>query len=275
MPARIRLLVIDPQNDFCDGPANGALPVPGAYDDLTRLAAMVDRLGGKLDDIDVTLDSHHTIDIAHPAWWIDSSGTSPAPFTMISARDVETGVWSARNPAWQARSLAYVRELERSGKYNLLIWPVHCLIGSVGHAVHPGLQAALRRWEEREFAMVNFVTKGSNPFTEHYSAVSAEVPDPEDPTTLLNGDLINDLRTSDQILIAGQALSHCVRTTVLDIAQNIGAEHIRKFVFLKDASSPVPMNGNGPDFPAIGQQFIRDMQARGMQVSTTTSFLAS
>lgn len=38
MAAKIRLLIIDPQNDFCDGPSNGSLPVAGAYDDMTRLA---------------------------------------------------------------------------------------------------------------------------------------------------------------------------------------------------------------------------------------------
>lgn len=46
MSDRIRLLIIDPQMDFCDGPANGALPVPGAYADMTRLATLIDRLGG-------------------------------------------------------------------------------------------------------------------------------------------------------------------------------------------------------------------------------------
>lgn len=274
MPAKIRLLVIDPQVDFCDGPAAGALPVPGAWDDMERLAAMVARLGSRIDDIDVTLDSHRTIDIAHPAWWVDAKGANPPPFTMISSADVSAGVWMPRNPAWRARSLDYVRRLEAAGKYVLLIWPPHCLIGSPGHAVQPTLFAALRRWEEREFGMVNFVTKGSNPFTEHYSAVAAEVPDPEDPSTLLNADLIDALRGSDVVLIAGEALSHCLKSTVTDIADNIGAEHVRKFVLLTDCTSPVPAVPGGPDFPELGRRFVADMQARGMQVSTSTSFLA-
>jgi len=274
MPAKIRLLVIDPQVDFCDGPAAGALPVPGAWDDMERLAAMVARLGSRIDDIDVTLDSHRTIDIAHPAWWVDAKGANPPPFTMISSADVSAGAWMPRNPAWRARSLDYVRRLEAAGKYVLLIWPPHCLIGSPGHAVQPTLFAALRRWEEREFGMVNFVTKGSNPFTEHYSAVAAEVPDPEDPSTLLNADLIDALRGSDVVLIAGEALSHCLKSTVTDIADNIGPEHVRKFVLLTDCTSPVPAVPGGPDFPELGRRFVADMQARGMQVSTSTTFLA-
>src|SRR5580692_3193114 len=85
MPAKIRLLIIDPQNDFCDGPSNGSLPVTGAYDDMTRLASMLDRLGHRIDDISVTLDSHRTIDVAHSPFWVDSKGVSPSPFTMITA----------------------------------------------------------------------------------------------------------------------------------------------------------------------------------------------
>lgn len=274
MPAKIRLLIIDPQVDFCDGLANGALPVPGAYDDMVRLAALVDRLGSKLDDIDVTLDSHRTIDVAHPAWWVDSKGSSPAPFTLISAASVEAGVWSPRNPAWRQRSIEYLRQLEANGKYPHTIWPPHCLIGSPGHAVHPVLFTALRRWEDREFGMINFVTKGSNPFTEHFSAVAAEVPDPSDPDTMLNVALIDALRDSDIILIAGEALSHCVKSTVTDIADNIGDDHVRKFVFLTDCSSPVPAVPNGPDFPALGKQFIEDMKKRGMRTATSVDFLA-
>ena len=271
---RIRLLIIDPQVDFCDGQANGALPVSGAYNDMVRLAAFIDRMGARIDDISVTLDSHRTIDIAHPAWWINSKGTNPAPFTLITVADVEAGVWTPRNPAFRQRSLDYVRKLETNGKYVLIIWPEHCLIGSPGHAVHPVLFDALRRWEKNEFAMINYVTKGANPFTEHYSAVQAEVPDPQDPDTMLNSDLITSLQDSDVILIAGEALSHCVKATVTDIADSIGPEHVRKFVFLEDCSSPVAAVPGGPDFPAIGQAFVADMKKRGMQTSLSTTYLA-
>ena len=60
---QVELLIIDPQVDFCD-PA-GALYVTGADGDITRLARMVRRLAPKLDDIHVTLDSHHFVDVAH------------------------------------------------------------------------------------------------------------------------------------------------------------------------------------------------------------------
>ena len=77
------LLIIDPQIDFCD--PKGALFVTGADRDVTRLAAMVRRLAPKLDNIHVTLDSHHFVDIAHPIFWKDGSGSAPTPFIIITA----------------------------------------------------------------------------------------------------------------------------------------------------------------------------------------------
>lgn len=277
MPAKIRLLIIDPQIDFMDGPAiiNSTLPVPGAWDDMLRLSTMVDRLGSRLDDIAVTLDSHHPVDVAHSPFWVNSQGAHPAPFTMITAADVAAGVWTPRNPSWRARMLDYVQKLDAAGKYTLFIWPTHCLIGSPGASVQPDLFASLRRWEEREFGVVNYVTKGTNIFTEHYSAVAAEVADPSDPGTLLNADLIDSLRDSDVILIAGEALSHCVLSTVQDIADNIGDEHVRKFVLLTDCSSPVQPVPGSPDFPAIAQKWVDGMKIRGMKTSTSTTYLAA
>ena len=81
---RIHLLIIDPQNDFCD-PQHGSLYVPGADTDMQRLADMITQMKHQLCDIHVTLDSHHLIDIAHPAFWQDSLGNPPAAFTQITA----------------------------------------------------------------------------------------------------------------------------------------------------------------------------------------------
>lgn len=63
---KVHLVIIDPQIDFMDSKGS-ALPVPGANADMNRLAAMIGRVGNKLEDIHVTLDSHRIIDIAHPA----------------------------------------------------------------------------------------------------------------------------------------------------------------------------------------------------------------
>lgn len=260
----LRIVGIDWQNDFVD--PNGALYVPGADEDAKRCAKMIERLMDKITDMHMTLDSHHFVDIAHPIFWINSSGDHPPIFTNISVEDVKDGVWKPYNPADSKRALAYVKSLRDNQRYELTIWPPHCLIGSWGYGVYPVIYEQLIKWEGK-FAMVDFVTKGSNLYTEHYSAVQADVPDPEDPETMMNTPLVETLEEADIIAITGQALSHCLANTVRDIANYFGDESIKKLVLIRDCTSNVA----GCD--ALGEDFIKEMTARGMQVSTSTEFL--
>lgn len=293
----IQLLIIDPQNDFCwPGidmssmtasekaiiEANvrpeiinpGSLFVPGADADMARLAAMIDRIGKKLTDIHVTLDSHHYVDIAHPVFWINSQGQHPGDydFTQITKEDVANGVWKPFNPDFKERVLEYVTQLELNGRYPLCVWPVHCDIATWGYAIIPVLQEALHNWES-DFAMVDKVTKGSNFWTEHYSAVQADVPDPEDPGTQLNMGLIEILQEADIILLSGEAKSHCLANTVIDIADNFGEENIKKMILLEDCTSNVPDPPGTTLFTDISNKFVSDMVARGMQISNSVDFL--
>lgn len=267
----IQLLIIDPQNDFMDEPTS-ALRVAGATADMKRLAQLVSRIGKKLSDIHVTLDSHRVVDVGHPGFWRDQNGNNPSPFTMIKSDDIANGIWSPRDPMLVPRMLAYAQELERNGQYNVMVWPEHCLIGSPGHNVQPDLLSVLQVWERTEFASINYVTKGTNIYTEHYGALQAEVPDPKDPDTSLNTELLQMMEDADIILVAGEASSHCVLSTVNQIANNIGAEHVKKFVLLTDCMSPVGALP-GVDFPAIASAWMKDMERKGMKLSTSTSFL--
>lgn len=267
---KVHLLVIDPQNDFIDTPNSpGSLAVPGAYNDSLRLAGFITRIGQKLDDIHVTMDCHHILDVAHPLFWKNSaSGKNPNPFTVITEADISGNMWVPQDQSLIPRMLKYVKALETSHRYPLMIWPPHCLIGSPGNNVQKDIYDALCVWEKANIAQVDYVTKGSNPFTEHYSAVKAEVPDLNDPSTNLNTTLINILSGADQILIAGQALSHCVANTVRDIADNFGDDNVKKMVLLEDCSS------NVPNCEQMGADFIKDMTKRGMKVTTTVAYMA-
>lgn len=258
------LLVIDPQRDFCH--SSGSLFVPGADDDMSRVSDLVGRLNP--DDIHITLDSHHQIDISHPIFYIDSNGNHPPPFTILNSQLLKDGVWRTTNPAFQDRALEYELALEANNRYPHCIWPVHCDIASVGYTIVSPLYEALVKWEVDNFAMVDKVTKGSNFWTEHYSAVQADVPDHEDLGTMLNTKLIETLENDkvDFILIAGEALSHCVANTITDIADNFGEDNIKKFILLEDATS------NVPNFESLGEDFVDNMKARGMQTAKTTDF---
>jgi len=264
---RTELLIIDPQVDFCD--PNGSLFVQGAVEDMQRLSKFIDAFSRKLDDISVTLDSHHLNDVAHPSFWRGTDGKAPDPFTIISHQDVVDGVWTPALPSLFNKMKEYTKTLEDGGRYPLCIWPPHCLIGSAGHNVVPELFDSLKKWEADRFGMVNYVTKGSNIFTEHYSAVKAEVPDAEDPTTQLNTRLINQLLQVDVLYVAGEAGSHCLANTVRDIVEAFNDESaISKIHLLKDATSPVPT------FEQLQDDFITEMQGRGMVVETIDDLLA-
>jgi nicotinamidase-related amidase len=267
----VQLLIIDPQEDFCN--PKGSLYVPGAEKDMGRLATLVRRLKDKLDDVHVTLDSHHLVDIAHPIFWVNSAGQHPAPFTIITADDVRQGRWTTYLPSYRQRALEYLEALERGGRYPHCIWPPHCLIGTPGSNIHSALLPALLEWEQ-QFAIVDKVTKGSNPWTEHFSAVQAEVPDPTDPDTQLNTRLIQVLEQADMVLLAGEASTHCVANTVRDIATAFSdPAYVQKKVLLTDGISPVPDPPGTTLFSDLYRAFLADLTAKGMKTATTVDIL--
>jgi nicotinamidase-related amidase len=300
---RTELLIIDPQNDFCDLPADWcppdpssgarcapALPVPGAHADLQRLAAFIGRAGAGLQAITITLDSHHRHDIAHPGFWQCGDGAAVQPFTPITAQQVRDGQFAPRQASALPRTLAYLDALEAGGRYTLMVWPVHCQIGSWGHAVHAGVQAACNVWADQAIkeapgrsqasltpsgggsgplplpggtgSPVHAVFKGSNPWTEHYSAVQAEVPDPADADTGLNHALLARLDAAGRILVAGQASSHCVKATAEHLVAHLPGGQPERITLLTDGMSPVA------GFEAQQMAFFSAMRQAGVRLAT-------
>jgi nicotinamidase/pyrazinamidase len=280
MKRNLHLLVIDPQNDFCDlptaylptnpviaGQCGPALPVAGSHADMLRVADLIKGGMHGLSGISITLDSHHRLDIAHPTFWSDEEGKAVNPFTQISAADVRAGKFMPRSLQALPRALAYLDALESAGRYSLMVWPVHCEIGTWGHNVHADVRAAYNQWEEAALGIVNKVVKGTNPWTEHYSAVMAEVLDADDPATQLNRSFIDTLAKADRIYITGEAGSHCVKATTEHIADNFGSENLAKLVLLTDCMSAVS------GFDAQYESFVRDMRARGVQIAKAADVL--
>ena len=203
MSPHITLLIIDPQNDFVD--PHGSLAVTGALEDAERLVKLIEEAGDRIHSIALSLDSHQRFDISHPLWFSDKEGRHPAPFTVITEQDLVDGTW---NPPVEllGQTRTYLRALEQQGRYPHMIWPEHCLIGSEGHAVFPLIQEALQQWSSRP-ARIDYIYKGQNPLTEHFSAVEAEVPDTKDPRTQVNKDLIDQHNESDEVWVSGWARS--------------------------------------------------------------------
>lgn len=257
------LLVIDPQVDFMDLPQS-ALPVPGANADMDRVAAWLQASGPEVQDVVVTLDTHELLDIAHPLFWKDAEGRTPAPFTQVSFAQVLVGDLVPANPNDRDRVLSYLQRLEGQRKYRHMIWPAHCLIGTAGHAVQPALIDAIHGWEAAAGKPAMRVLKGQNRYTEHYSAVRAEVVDERDPGTDTNFKLLSRLDRADRILVAGEALSHCVRATVTDIlyrSDRRAADVAKKLVLFRDATSSVP------GFENQGEEFVEMLKQLGAAVT--------
>lgn len=257
----IHLLVIDPQNDFMDV-EGAALPVAGAVHDMERLAGLIGGLTPSITDITITLDSHHSIGIERPGFWRRGGGGAIQPFTQITAAQVRAGEFTPADCDALPRVLAYLDALEAAGRYKLMVWPVHCEIGTWGHNVYRPVRDAYAQWEAARLRTVRKVFKGMNPATEMYSALQAEVPIEDDEQTQLNRPLIALLDRADVIFIAGEASSHCVRATTEHLASNLPRADASKLVILSDCMSPVS------GFEEQARKFLADMQARGARSMT-------
>jgi len=266
----MRLLIIDPQNDFMDLP-QAALPVPGAQADMRRLAGFVDTLSAQIDAIIVTLDSHAGYGIERTTFWLDAEGAPVAPFTAITAADARAGRFRPRDARRADEADAYLHALEAGGERTLVVWPVHCVLGSWGHNIESGLAGSITRWEEQRARACDRVVKGQNPMTEQYSAFRAEVPRADDARTQLNIALLEQLGKGDDLLVvAGEAASHCVAASGRDmLAARWSPARLRNTVFLTDCMSPVP------GFEAAAQEFLRQLRDAGVACRSAAEVVAA
>lgn len=275
------LVIVDMQNDFMDfvrediypekGRTVGALPVPGAAKDAKRVAKFIRDNGSKLDEINLTHDCHD-LHIATPIMWIDKDGNHPVVFTGISYDDVKSGKWRINSPLekHQKIGLEYLKDLQDEGRYVLTIWPPHCQIGTVGVSIQEDVIAAAIEWRDKYVATLEHVTKGSNPWTEHYSGMKAAKVDPSDSSTALNKRFIQKLQIFDNIYFCGEALNFCVRETMLDIIREFDPDNVKKIILLTDCTSPIPDQPGDNLFKSFADSFMEEATNAGMRTIKST-----
>lgn len=157
------LLVIDAQNDFCEG---GALAVQGG----AGIIPLVNRLAARFDTVIATQDWHTPDQISFA-----SNHAGATPFTEIE--------------------VAYGPQM---------LWPDHCLQGTLGADFHPEVAPAIRR-------ALAVVRKGYNPAVDSYSGFFEN--DHRTATGLAG--LLRD-RGVTRVFLCGLAYDYCVRFTAED-----------------------------------------------------------
>jgi nicotinamidase-related amidase len=285
---RVALLLIDVQNTFCLPEFElfvAGCSGRGALEDAARIAKLLYRRLDRVTQVVATLDTHAAAQIFHPLFWLDERGAHPAPHTVIRLEDVEAGRFRV-NPAL-ATSLEtrkgldvaawgryYARRLAEGGKYPLVVWPYHSMLGGIGHALVSAVEEAVFFHSVARQAPTRLEIKGRHPLTENYSAFRPEVGEDEEGVPLVpqGHELVDQLLSFDEILVAGEARSHCVAWTVDDLLREIQARDpalARNVILLDDCASPVVVPGV-VDFTDAAEAAYARFAAAGMRRARST-----
>lgn len=277
---KVGLLNIDNQVTFCH--PEGELAVGGADEDTRRVVEFVYRNLGRISAIDCTLDTHRAYAVFHPSFVVDQDGNNVPPFTQVSHQDVLDGKWTASPLMASALSvnlmgaqkqlLDYTQKLEGSGRYALMIWPYHAMLGGKGHNLMPGLEEACFFHAIARGSQTHFEVKGTNTWTENYSVLGPEVASLSDGSGVpRSASFLKKLLDYDVLAIAGQAKSHCVAWTIEDLLNEIQLADptlAEKVYLLEDCTSPVVTPDY--DFTPEGNAAFDKFRAAGMHVVKST-----
>lgn len=290
---KLHLLLIDVQKDFCFPEGSlyvGGRSGTGAVDDNRRLCDFIYGNLGIITELTTTMDTHFVFQIFSSTFWLDENDAMPAPHTMIAAADVIGGKYRPNpavaaivcngNYAWlQKQVVYYCEQLEAAGKYQLYLWPPHCLLGGAGHALAGVVQEARLFHSVVRGAQSNCEIKGGNVLTENYSVLRPEVLTRFDgqPLAQKNARFIETLLAADAVVIAGQAASHCVKSSIDDLLEEIvvqDPELARKVYVMTDCMSSVTVpDGSGGfvlDFTPESEAAFKRFEDAGMNLVQST-----
>ncbi|CAN5844322.1 hypothetical protein BH23GEM7_BH23GEM7_05610 [soil metagenome] len=289
---KIHLLLIDVQKDFCF--PEGALYVGGrsgrgAIEDNDRLARFIYRNLGVITETTCTMDTHFPYQIFFPSFWLGEDDLPPAAHQEITVADIRAGrvrpnpalaAWfSGGDYVWLRQQVEfYCQELEKKGKYKLYLWPPHCILGSDGHALAGVVHEARLFHAFARLSRASVEIKGATPLTEYYSVIGPEVMTRHDgePLARRNADFLQILSESDAVIIAGQAASHCVKSTIEDLLESLDERLVRKVYILRDCMSSVAVaDPNEPgcfvfDFTPQAEEALGRFASGGMHVVEST-----
>lgn len=249
------LLIIDMQNDFMQ---DGALPVQGAKADAARLADFLFEYVGCFREVVATMDTHGLNHIFFPGWWEDANGNTVEPFTAITRQDLLQKRYIPR--FHKKETLRYVEGLEQYAKNTLMVWPYHCIANTWGHSLEQNVFDALCFYEAAG-GKVTRVYKGADPLTEMYGVFISEYPEIKNK----NIALLKKVSDYDTIFIAGEAKSHCVLSTVKQLADYMlgKGKPLHKIRLLTDCMSAIA------GFEEYTAKALESLTEKGMKIADT------
>jgi nicotinamidase-related amidase len=287
---KIHLFLVDVQNTFCIPDfelfVRGSSGF-GAIEDNQRLCEFIYRNIGSITGITASMDTHQFIQIFHEVFWIDKNGNHPAPYTLITAEDVNAKKWRFnsqiastlnKDPLEMQDFVSfYVQQLSQSGKYSLTIWPYHAILGGIGHALVSSVEEAVFFHANTRLSQPIYEMKGSNSYSENYSVIKPEVMRDNLGNKIgqKNKRLIESLMCNDALIIAGQAKSHCVAFSIRDLLDElrmIDPKLASKVFLLEDCSSPVVIPGV-IDYTQVANDFYSGFEQAGMHLVKSTKAL--
>lgn len=265
----VNLLLIDMQVDFCH--ENGSLYVPGAEEDIRRVIEFIFRHAANIQKIGCSLDTHLPHQIFHSSWWEDSEGMPPSPLSVLNNDDIGEQWQPQFHEQW---SQEYVQKLEKKEQKELTIWPYHVLQGSVGNLLDQELYSAVFWHAALTGTNPEFLVKGTEPKTEHYSVMAPEIiPDDADMHET-KPRLHGFVDSADALIVAGEAKSHCVQETLDDFVAMYEDDHpayLEKIYVLEDCTSPV--QHPEIDFDRIASEAFERFARKGINIVDSTQDL--
>ena len=276
---RIALLIIDMQIDFCH--QLGELYVPGAEEDIRRLCSWILDNIEKLTAIFGSLDSHLLFQIFFRSWWQLQNGQKPDYFTEVYKDEpanrhsltkcINNG--EIRPSIDPIASIDYTEKLMAQANKPLCIWTYHTLIGFPGQALDPALAEVLAYHAFARKSQLNFLQKGQIPQTEMYGILCPEVKIPTHKQGGFNTDFLNILAKYDKLIVAGQAKSHCVLATLLQMYNfflSTDKSVLKKIVIFEDCMSSV--KHPAIDFESITQKEFDKFRNDGINIVKSTDY---
>jgi nicotinamidase/pyrazinamidase len=203
------LLVIDVQNGFIS--ERNELPVPGGAEVVPRINALL---------------PHFPVRVATQDW-----------------HPPDHGSFASRHPGIKPFGRGKLGGLDQT------FWPDHCVQGTRGAELHPGLDQA---------RIQAVIRKGMDPDTDSYSGFNDNA---GRNTTGLDGYL--RARGVSRVYLAGLALDYCVRWSALDARR-----------LLPEAEVSVVVDATRPVDPATGAEALEELEKAGVRLVRSDQFLA-